>query len=430
MAFFFAMLLFSLAGIPPLAGFFAKFYVFLAAIKAGLYVLAGHRRAGQRGRRLLLPAHRQGHVFRRAGRELRADGGELATVLAVWPVQSSCSSCYSGAADRATPQLPRQSRCFQDGSSARPRARQQATGSRAFDAAGLDQRRGHRPRARRRARAACGSSTGDQTAGRGRRGRAWVSRQGNLAASLLLSASTPPALPPRSASPPRSRSRRRARGMRGARRKIALTAVAAGRRSRPRLKWPNDVLLDGAKLAGILASKRRAPPATPRRGRSASASTSRGAGRTALSGDRAYWRSAPRSPPAEPASRRWPMPGRCSRGSGTAAAALRRSATTLAGARRRHRRAGRGPARRAMTLRRHLRDASTMPAGLVVRRFDGTRRRSAAGEVHFGLAASRDGRMTKFDRARAGFAAARRRRRDRHECRPLRPGDRAPRANG
>jgi len=40
MAFFMAMLMFSMAGIPPLAGFFAKFYVFLAAIKAGLYVLA------------------------------------------------------------------------------------------------------------------------------------------------------------------------------------------------------------------------------------------------------------------------------------------------------------------------------------------------------------------------------------------------------
>jgi NADH-quinone oxidoreductase subunit N len=40
MAFFLAMLLFSLAGVPPLAGFFAKFYVFLAAIKAGLYTLA------------------------------------------------------------------------------------------------------------------------------------------------------------------------------------------------------------------------------------------------------------------------------------------------------------------------------------------------------------------------------------------------------
>src|ERR1700686_3136681 len=40
LAFFFAMLLFSLAGIPPLAGFFAKFYVFVAAIKAGLFTLA------------------------------------------------------------------------------------------------------------------------------------------------------------------------------------------------------------------------------------------------------------------------------------------------------------------------------------------------------------------------------------------------------
>jgi NADH-quinone oxidoreductase subunit N len=40
MAFFFAMLLFSMAGVPPLAGFFAKFYVFLAAIQAGLFTLA------------------------------------------------------------------------------------------------------------------------------------------------------------------------------------------------------------------------------------------------------------------------------------------------------------------------------------------------------------------------------------------------------
>jgi len=40
MAFFLAMLLFSMAGVPPLAGFFAKLFVFLAAIKAGLYVLA------------------------------------------------------------------------------------------------------------------------------------------------------------------------------------------------------------------------------------------------------------------------------------------------------------------------------------------------------------------------------------------------------
>ena len=40
LAFFFAMLLFSLAGVPPLAGFFAKWYVFVAAMKAGLFTLS------------------------------------------------------------------------------------------------------------------------------------------------------------------------------------------------------------------------------------------------------------------------------------------------------------------------------------------------------------------------------------------------------
>lgn len=40
MAFAMAMMMFSLAGIPPLAGFWAKWYVFLAAINAKLYVLA------------------------------------------------------------------------------------------------------------------------------------------------------------------------------------------------------------------------------------------------------------------------------------------------------------------------------------------------------------------------------------------------------
>jgi NADH-quinone oxidoreductase subunit N len=40
MAFALAVLMFSLAGIPPLAGFFGKFYVFLAAVQAGLTPLA------------------------------------------------------------------------------------------------------------------------------------------------------------------------------------------------------------------------------------------------------------------------------------------------------------------------------------------------------------------------------------------------------
>jgi NADH-quinone oxidoreductase subunit N len=40
MATILTILMFSLAGIPPLAGFWAKWYVFLAAINAGLYPLA------------------------------------------------------------------------------------------------------------------------------------------------------------------------------------------------------------------------------------------------------------------------------------------------------------------------------------------------------------------------------------------------------
>lgn len=40
LAFFFAMIFFSLAGIPPWAGFFGKLYVFSAAIEAGLYALS------------------------------------------------------------------------------------------------------------------------------------------------------------------------------------------------------------------------------------------------------------------------------------------------------------------------------------------------------------------------------------------------------
>ena len=40
MALALTILMFSMAGIPPLAGFFGKYFVFLAAIKAGLYALA------------------------------------------------------------------------------------------------------------------------------------------------------------------------------------------------------------------------------------------------------------------------------------------------------------------------------------------------------------------------------------------------------
>ena len=79
----------------------------------------------------------------------------------------------------------------------------------------------------------------EQTAGRGRHGRGWASPPGNLYLSLLLR----PGLPP---------------GRLGELAFLAGLAVAetaaallpAGRAVT--LKWPNDVLVDGAKTAGIL----------------------------------------------------------------------------------------------------------------------------------------------------------------------------------
>jgi len=80
-----------------------------------------------------------------------------------------------------------------------------------------------------------------QTAGRGRRGTQWISPTGNLFATLLLS---DPASPQKNA-PELSF--------------VAALAVhdaildrAAGLREKLALKWPNDILCGGAKLAGIL----------------------------------------------------------------------------------------------------------------------------------------------------------------------------------
>lgn len=78
-----------------------------------------------------------------------------------------------------------------------------------------------------------------QTAGRGRRGNVWISEPGNLYASLLL-----PEVP---------------KGRAGELAFVAGLAVydtvaelAPKVASRLALKWPNDVLLGGLKLAGIL----------------------------------------------------------------------------------------------------------------------------------------------------------------------------------
>lgn len=76
-----------------------------------------------------------------------------------------------------------------------------------------------------------------QTAGRGRRARVWASPIGNLYATHVLHPTEPPAIMA-------LRSFAAALALHGA---IHATtgAVAA-------LKWPNDVLIDGGKVAGIL----------------------------------------------------------------------------------------------------------------------------------------------------------------------------------
>lgn len=77
-----------------------------------------------------------------------------------------------------------------------------------------------------------------QTAGRGRRGRAWTDPPGNLAATLLMPA---PAL-----------SQAALHSFVAALALHDACVAVTGRVDPFALKWPNDVLLDGRKLAGIL----------------------------------------------------------------------------------------------------------------------------------------------------------------------------------
>ena len=79
----------------------------------------------------------------------------------------------------------------------------------------------------------------EQTAGRGRRARAWVSPRGNFHATLILH-------PREAASVVALRSFAAALALREA--FVAVTDLPGAFT----LKWPNDVLLNGGKVAGIL----------------------------------------------------------------------------------------------------------------------------------------------------------------------------------
>ena len=60
--------LLSLGGLPPTAGFIGKWYIFSAAVSAGYYGLADHRRADERHLGVLLPARRRDDVHAGARR--------------------------------------------------------------------------------------------------------------------------------------------------------------------------------------------------------------------------------------------------------------------------------------------------------------------------------------------------------------------------
>ena len=79
----------------------------------------------------------------------------------------------------------------------------------------------------------------EQTAGRGRRGRPWASPPGNLYASLLLR-------------PDCSAMRAAQLGFVAALALVEALEPLVGRTVELRCKWPNDVLANGRKLAGIL----------------------------------------------------------------------------------------------------------------------------------------------------------------------------------
>jgi BirA family biotin operon repressor/biotin-[acetyl-CoA-carboxylase] ligase len=90
-----------------------------------------------------------------------------------------------------------------------------------------------------------------QSGGRGRRGRAWASEPGNLYASLLLTDPAPSALLPQLCF------------VAGLALHDAVGALCGLEAPRLALKWPNDLMLDGAKCAGILVEGEVAPAGRP-----------------------------------------------------------------------------------------------------------------------------------------------------------------------
>ena len=178
LAFVFSMLMFSLAGIPPLAGFFGKYFVFLAAVKAGLLMLCHHRR----GHASVVGAYYYLRIvkiiyFDEPAERFDAMDGEVKWVAyasgaftLLFVVFANPLLTWRRGSEVAVLRLPAGHRVLHFDR---------------IDSTNLEARR----LAENGERGPLWIWADEQTAGRGRLGRTWVSEPGNLYATFLFSLS-------------------------------------------------------------------------------------------------------------------------------------------------------------------------------------------------------------------------------------------------
>ena len=207
-----------------------------------------HRRAGERRRRLLLPAAHQDHVLRRrqGGIPPRRARGRLrhdAVRRLRAALRAGAGASRQCGADGGARAARRYHRCH-------PMTQSPAglpEGCQLVDLVEVD---GTSAEAMRRVlageRGPMWIMAQRQTSGRGRSGRAWSSQPGNLFASFIAALDCPPAKA-------------------GQLSLVAGVAVIdairrAGDVPGLRLKWPNDILVGTAKTGGILVESTSRPP--------------------------------------------------------------------------------------------------------------------------------------------------------------------------
>ena len=243
MAALIGIFMFSMAGIPPFAGFFAKLYVFLAAVNAGLYGLAiVGVLSSVVGAYYYVRIVKVMYFDEPAEALDRPVGREVTAVIAASGIITALFFAYptpilSGRAGRG-------GGVVSVTEAERPVAQPTLAASTDthFKLVRFDEIDSTNVEAKRRATAGEPEFTvvlaATQNAGRGRRGRAWASPRGNLYSSVVLRPECTPIV--------------------GAQisfvAALAVSDVACGLvgASAVLCKWPNDVLVNGGKVAGIL----------------------------------------------------------------------------------------------------------------------------------------------------------------------------------